>query len=79
MLDGGFLYTMNSTRVSGGSSIQYPTRCCATILLFLLAVALLPSAGDAPGEQQNETPNIVLRLVDDMGYSDISAFGPDPL
>ncbi|MCF0195978.1 MAG: sulfatase-like hydrolase/transferase [Bacteroidaceae bacterium] len=38
------------------------------------AAALLPAAM-AAGEQKTEQPNIILIYIDDMGYSDPSAFG----
>jgi arylsulfatase A-like enzyme len=43
------------------------------VLGFLLLPALAPLAWAAP---RRETPNLVLILMDDMGYGDIAAFNP---
>ena len=49
---------------------RYSARLCFAVFVFLAPMALLQA-------QQDERPNIVLILADDLGYTDISPFGSE--
>ena len=46
-------------------------------VIFLSTAAVLCTAGSVRGQQQADRPNIILIMVDDMGYSDLGCFGSE--
>jgi arylsulfatase len=50
---------------------------CSTLLFSVCILLLLGSCGnpESNGEEKDNRPNIIVILVDDMGYSDIESFG----
>jgi arylsulfatase len=53
-----------------------PSSVSASRFLVCLLL-LLGSVGGAAGQSREDRPNILLIVVDDMGYSDVGAFGGD--
>ena len=61
----------NKTEVSA----MQPLRAARVFPAAALAVTGLAAAGCAQANDRQEKPNVILIYIDDMGYSDISAFG----
>lgn len=52
-------------------------RSSKSFLIFSFLPVLLPSCTTTENKNSEESPNIILILADDMGYSDISPFGSE--
>ena len=57
------------------AAIMQPFRQARVLPAAALAVTGLAAAGCAQANAKQEKPNVILIYIDDMGYSDISAFG----
>lgn len=52
---------------------RHPSLCCRVLLAFLAMIPL--AASPSPAVADEDRPNIVVILVDDMGFSDIASYG----